>query len=83
MKKFFALLCMIAIFCSFSTAAFADVIVEEPITNIAQEGTVEPQAEETGWFFRENNGYLEKRLWSYTYGVWLTDWEVVGPIVSG
>lgn len=37
------------------------------------------QAEETEWFFRINNGRLEKRLWSYTYGKWLTDWIDVGP----
>ena len=31
-------------------------------------------AEETEWFYRSNNGVVEKSMWSYTYGKWLTDW---------
>ena len=32
------------------------------------------RAEQTEWYYRINNGVLEKRLWSITYGRWLTDW---------
>ncbi len=32
------------------------------------------RAEQTEWHYRINNGVLEKRLWSITYGRWLTDW---------
>ena len=32
------------------------------------------RAEQTQWYFRINNGVLEKRLWSITYQRWLTDW---------
>ncbi|MDO4539936.1 MAG: hypothetical protein Q4B48_02365 [Syntrophomonadaceae bacterium] len=32
------------------------------------------RAEETMWYFRNNNGVLEKRLWSITYRYWKTDW---------
>lgn len=42
--------------------------------------SVQPRTEEKVWKFRENNGYLEKRLWSITYGKWLTDWIIVGPL---
>lgn len=32
------------------------------------------RTEETEWFYRTINGVREKRLWSYTYNKWLTDW---------
>ena len=32
------------------------------------------RAEETKWFYRDNGGTLQKRLWSNTQGIWLTDW---------
>lgn len=35
------------------------------------------QAEQTEWYYRNNNGIMEKRLWSITYGIWLTDWMPV------
>ncbi|EHL07556.1 hypothetical protein HMPREF0322_01673 [Desulfitobacterium hafniense DP7] len=31
-------------------------------------------AEETEWYYRVQNGVMEKRLWSITKRVWLTDW---------
>ena len=36
--------------------------------------TVSPQAEQTEWVYRIYVGRLQKRLWSYTQGIWLTDW---------
>ncbi|MDE6977666.1 MAG: hypothetical protein K2P13_11875 [Lachnospiraceae bacterium] len=33
-----------------------------------------PHAEETEWHYRLVDGKWQKRLWSVTYGVWLTDW---------
>lgn len=35
---------------------------------------IAPCAEQTMWFTREVNGKKQKRLWSVTYGKWLTDW---------
>ena len=32
------------------------------------------RVEQTKWYFRMRNGVAEKRLWSITYGIWLTDW---------
>ncbi len=32
------------------------------------------RAEQTMWYYRVTNGAREKRLWSLTYGKWLTDW---------
>ncbi len=40
---------------------------------------VSPLAEQTEWIYRTNNGNIEKRLWSITYGKWLTDWIIVSP----
>lgn len=37
------------------------------------------RSEETAWYFRVYNGILQMRLWSLTYGRWLTDWIDVGP----
>lgn len=31
-------------------------------------------AEQVGWFSRYINGKEQIRLWSYTYGYWITDW---------
>ena len=37
---------------------------------------ITPNAEETEWIYRKiiATGKYQKRLWSITYGVWLTDW---------
>lgn len=35
---------------------------------------LKPYAEEVGWFTRYVDGKKQKRLWSYTYGRWITDW---------
>lgn len=35
---------------------------------------IKPYAEEVGWFIRYVNGRKQKRLWSHTYGRWITDW---------
>lgn len=30
--------------------------------------------EQFQWFYRIYNGHQQKRLWSITYGRWVTDW---------
>lgn len=37
--------------------------------------SAQPRAEQKEWRFRILNGIRQKRLWSITYGKWLTDWE--------
>lgn len=32
------------------------------------------QSEEVCWCYRTNHGVEEMRLWSLTYGEWITDW---------
>lgn len=49
-----------------------------PITAQAKapndEGDASVQVEETKWYYRNNNGVEEKRLWSLVEGRWLTAW---------
>jgi hypothetical protein len=56
-----------------ASALAADSTVSVQGTN----STVAIQAEQTEWYYRNNNGIMEKRLWSITYGVWRTDWMPV------
>lgn len=37
-------------------------------------GQISPRTEEIYWVYRTYNGVRQKRLWSATEGVWLTDW---------
>ncbi len=79
MKKLISTILVFVLFTSFSVTAYADVTSTEPIPTDETNSEIMPLAEEREWFYRNNNGMVEKRLWSYTYGKWLTDWIVVGP----
>lgn len=70
MKKFVLWLVTLSLVLSFfSFPAFAtEPSVDEP------QSTVEPRVDENVWYTRVYNGKLQKRLWSTTYQVWLTDW---------
>ena len=73
-------LCAVAITASVSTTAFAyaptiPTDLESPATVMTlNEGGIVPYAEETTWYVRIYNGQPQKRLWSNTRGIWLTDW---------
>ena len=45
-----------------------------PTNGAGDASTVSPQAEETQWVYRIYDGKVQKRLWSLTRGIWLTDW---------
>ncbi len=68
-----AIFVLAAMMLSFAASA-APVAV--PVANDADPdtSTVSPRAEQTEWYYRIYNGHLQKRLWSYTRGIWLTDW---------
>lgn len=73
MKK--VLLIVLAALCTINiigVAAFAAEIPEE--VPVSSDTIVTPQTEEVEWIFRMYYGVMQKRLWSITYGVWLTDW---------
>lgn len=70
MKKFILWLVTLSlVFSICSIPAFAT----EPSPEESQT-TVESRVSENVWYTRVYNGKLQKRLWSTTYGVWLTDW---------
>ncbi len=77
MKKIVSLIIALCLIFSFSITAFADG--NPTLPSDETESVVEPRAEEVEWAFRIHNGNLEKRLWSNTYGKWLTDWIIIGP----
>ncbi len=68
-KKLAIMLIAISLFSSFYVSAAAVELASEEPAN------VEERAEEVVWYYRNYNGRLQKRLWSVTYGKWLTDWE--------
>ncbi len=40
--------------------------------------------EETKWYYRTENGVLQKRQWSLTYGKWMSEWtDVAGTEIPG
>jgi hypothetical protein len=43
----------------------------------AETGEIQPRIEETKWYYKNVDGVLYMRLWSITYGKWLTDWIIV------
>jgi hypothetical protein len=81
MKRFISLVLALMICLSVSTAAFADQSIPEDGSGLAASDDFgEPtRAEETCWYFRTVNGIRQMRLWSITYGRWLTDWIDIGP----
>ena len=61
-----------------ASSTFAADVKEIAVAN--KSGDISTRAEETGWVYREYNGWYQKRLWSYTYGKWLTDWINTFPV---
>lgn len=55
-------------FCSFNADGNEKTVVAED----------QSRAEETMWCFRCYEGLFQRRLWSITYGYWLTEWETIG-----
>ena len=82
MKRLLSFLLALTMFLSVSSFALAECI-EAPdgsdVEIIAVEQGESTRAEETIWYFRVFNGMVQKRLWSITYGRWLTDWIDIGP----
>lgn len=79
MKKFVSGMLAFLLFTTLSVSAYAETIPADSASEPTTVPIVQPRAEETTWYFRNNNGIIEKRLWSNTYGKWLTDWIYVGP----
>lgn len=71
-----AVLCaaVIAALMNITPVGIASVTLSDLPIAAQSEDTVLPRAEETIWYTRTYNGKAQKRLWSVTRGVWLTDW---------
>lgn len=65
---------LLAMMLSFAVSA-APVIPADDNSVESETSAVSPRAEETQWVYRVYEGRLQKRLWSYTRGIWLTEWE--------
>lgn len=78
MKRIICLVLVFCVFFSIAAFAFADTFPEtkEQGSVLLDEGGT--RVEETQWIIRRWNGLIQKRLWSITYGYWLTDWETIG-----
>lgn len=70
MRKFVICLVTLSLVLSFfSLPSFAaETSIDET------QSTIDPRVDTTTWYTRVYNGKLQKRLWSNTYQVWLTDW---------
>lgn len=79
-KTIIALLLALATVMSSAGALAAEAVPPVSPTKAGDTGIVSPQAEEKVWYTRIHNGWLQKRLWSITYGRWLTEWIDVCPI---
>ena len=83
MKKFVSLLLVLVMCLSLSVTAFAET-ADSSDNDIPTEETAptEPmRPEETKWYYRIlDDYYVQRRLWSLTYGRWLTEWETIGHL---
>lgn len=83
MKKLVSLLLSLLLLVSLSAPAFADFANDPAQTEITSTGK-DPgpmRPEETVWYYRiTDTGLIQKRLWSLTYGYWLTDWITIGTV---
>lgn len=83
MKKLVCLLLSLLLLVSLSVPAFAEAAnepAEDEIVFVSKDPGEPGRPEETEWYFRVANGLLQKRLWSITYGYWLTDWITIGTV---
>lgn len=82
MKKLICLLLSLVLLVSLSFPAFADLANDLPTDETTSAGSSDPtRLEETEWYYRTTeSGLFQKRLWSITYGYWLTDWITIGYV---
>ena len=80
MKRFICLVLSLLMCLSISSVAFAEAIrPAEQLSLSSESSDSSTRAEETIWYFRYVNGRTQMRLWSLTYGKWLTEWIDIGP----
>jgi hypothetical protein len=75
-KRFVSMLLLLIAMSAFALPVSAVGIASEVAV---MDASPTPHWEETQWFFRINNGVPEQRLWSHTFGRWITVWHPVVP----
>ena len=83
MKRIVSLILALVICFSISVPAFAAPVgTQEDVGQREKIEKPEPmRPEETRWYYRTTpDGLLQRRLWSITYGYWLTDWITIGYV---
>lgn len=63
--------------CSCLTAGLVSFAYAAEVPESTDENGPVARLEEKKWYYRVVDGRLQRRLWSITEGVWLTDWEYV------
>lgn len=71
MKRLISLVLALIISLAISIPAFA---AEPANSKEGSDKVTVMRAEETQWYYRVYNGQKQKRLWSITYGYWITAW---------
>lgn len=84
MKKLVSLFLALVLLVSLSAPAFAENpndTAENEIVTASKDPNDPTRLEETMWYYRTTeSGLIQKRLWSLTYGYWLTDWITIGYV---
>lgn len=62
--------------CCCLTAGLGGFAYASEIPDPADDGIV-AHLEETQWYYRDYYGRAQRRLWSITRGIWLTEWEYI------
>ena len=81
MKKIVCMLLAMVLCFNLSAFAFAEETgaSEDSVISDFVDSGENTRAEETMWYFRiTDEGWIQQRLWSITYGYWKTDWITVG-----
>ena len=82
MKKIISLILALVMCFSLSATVFAESAdaPEEAAQELVIDGE-QTRAEETEWYYRiTDDGLVQRRLWSCTYGYWKTDWITIGYV---
>ena len=76
-KTFVSIIAVVLVFSCLTGVASAATVAQSytiEVETTEADGEMSVSAEETEWYLRVFEGRLQKRLWSNTYGKWLTDW---------
>ena len=68
------LVCTLSVLMVMMLSVVASAAPVAPINGDSGSSTASPRAEQTTWVYRIHDGKMQKRLWSNTQGIWLTDW---------